>query len=108
MFDENVKKENIMNSNSQFLGIVQNGQFQPLSPKPATGGPIRLTTISMQMAQAPETGELDLAKYEGSAIMIRGRDAGGGWIYSAEVIDQAGPILTAVVQKVFSETTGTS
>lgn len=31
--------------------------------------------------------------------MVRGHD-GGGWIYSAEVIDQVGPILTAVVQKV--------
>jgi hypothetical protein len=34
--------------------------------------------------------------------MIRGHD-GGGWIYSAEVIDEAGSILTAVVQRVFGK-----
>jgi hypothetical protein len=29
---------------------------------------------------------------------------GGGWIYLAEVSEQAGPILTAVVQRVFGQT----
>jgi hypothetical protein len=86
-----------MNGNNHVLGIVQDGSFQPLAPR---GLSARLTTIQMQAAMPPESGELDLAEYEGKAIMVRGHD-GGGWIYSAEVIDQAGPILTAVVQRVF-------
>jgi hypothetical protein len=57
----------------------------------------------MQEAMPPEARELNLAEYEGQAIMVCGHD-GGGWIYSAEIIDVAGPILTAVVQQVFGET----
>jgi len=87
-----------MNGNDEFLGIVQLGTFQPLAPAP--GGGVRLTTISMAAAQPPESAEIDLTKYEGSAIMVRGH-LSGGWIYSAEFIDQAGPILTAVVRQVF-------
>jgi hypothetical protein len=89
-----------MNGNDQFLGIVQDGAFELMSPYSAPGGSVRLTAISMQAAVPPETAELDLSVYEGKAIMVRGHD-GGGWIYSAAVIDQAGPILTAAVQKVF-------
>lgn len=86
----------------QTLGIVQNGEFHPLVPKPIPGAVVRLTAIRMQEAIAPEAGELDLTRYEGSAIMVHGRDA-GGWIYSATVVDAAGPILTAVAQQVFGE-----
>jgi hypothetical protein len=89
-----------MDSNDQFLGIVQLGHLQILTPDQAAGSSVRLTSIPMQAAQPPESREIDLTKYEGQAIMVRGHD-GGGWIYSAEVIDQAGPILTAVVQQVF-------
>ena len=91
-----------MNANGAFLGIVHEGQFHMLDPKPAGDIPTRLTTIQMQAAVPPESGELDLGTYEGKAIMVYGHD-GGGWIYSAVVIDQAGPILTAVVRKVFSQ-----
>jgi hypothetical protein len=45
---------------------------------------------------------LDISPYEGNAIVVRGYDS-GGWIYSAEVIDEAGPILTAVVLRVFGQ-----
>jgi hypothetical protein len=91
-----------MNGNDQVLGIVENGEFQRLAPPSETGGPTRLTSIPPQAAQPPESGELDLGDHEGSAIMVAGHDQ-GEWIYSAEVIDQAGPILTAVVKKVFGE-----
>ena len=86
-----------MNGNDLFLGIVQDGKFHSLSPKTAS---VRLTGISMQAAVAPESQELHLTEYEGSAVMVRGHD-GGGWIYSAEIVDKAGPILTAVVREVF-------
>lgn len=56
----------------------------------------------MQESVPPETEELNLTEYEGKAIMARGHNS-GGWIYSAEVIDQADPILTAVVQQVFGQ-----
>ncbi len=88
-----------MNGDDQFLGIVHGGQFTPLIP--AQPGPVRLTTIPMQTGQSPESAELDSTEYEGRAIMVQGHD-GGGWIYSASVIDQAGPILTAVVKAVFA------
>lgn len=91
-----------MNGNDEFLGIVQNGRFQHLAPHRALGGSVRLTSMPMQAAQTPESAELDLAEYEGKAIMVRGH-GGGDWIYSAEVIDQAGPILTAVVRKAFGQ-----
>ena len=89
-----------MNSYQQFLGIVQNGQFRVLSPAGAAGSSLRLTGIARQEAVSPESRELQLAQYEGQAIMVSGYPD-SGWVYSAKVIDQAGPILTAVVQQVF-------
>jgi hypothetical protein len=89
-----------MNGDDQLLGIVEGGEFRPLVPRSILSVPVRLTRIPMQAAQAPESAELDLTEYEGQAIMVSGH-GGGGWIYSAAVIDQAGPILTAVVQQVF-------
>lgn len=90
-----------MYDQDQFLGIVEKGNFRVLSPAPSLV-PLRLTSIPMQAAVSPEVEELDLDQYEGSAIMVCGHDS-GGWIYSARVIDQAGPILTAVVLEVFDE-----
>jgi hypothetical protein len=90
-----------MNGNSGSLGIVIDGKFKSLPP--AILGEPRFTTSAMQAAVPPESGELDLSEYEGKAIMVRGHGGGGGWIYSAEVIDVAGPILTALVQQVFGE-----
>lgn len=92
-----------MTHESQFLGIVQDGMFQLLMPEPAPTGTPRFTSIRPQEARSPESGELVLSAYEGSAIMIRGDDH-GGWIYAAQVADTAGPILTAVVRKLFVHT----
>lgn len=89
-----------MNNEKQFLGTVQHGQFYQLAPPSASGGLIRLTGIRRQAAMAPESGELNLTGYEGSAIMVRGYDE-GGWIFEAKIVDQAGPILTEVVRRVF-------
>jgi hypothetical protein len=87
---------------NQFLGVVQLGQFQILWPQELPGGSVRLTAINMQESVPPESKELKLTKYEGSAVMIRGHQS-GSWIYSAETIDEAGPILTTVVQQVFGK-----
>jgi hypothetical protein len=56
----------------------------------------------MQESMPPEAQEISVKKHEGKAIMVKGR-YGGGWIYSTEMIDIAGPILSALVQKVFSK-----
>lgn len=85
-----------MNDANKYLGIVQDGKFQQLIP---TGGSARFTSIQPQESVPPEGGELDLAQYEGSAVMLRGHDQ-GGWVYSAEVVDKAGPILTTMVRVV--------
>ena len=88
------------NQDGQFLCMVENGQVVVVDPCFSPLGVVRLTSIPMYAAQPPVSGELDLTKYEGSAIMVSGFD-GGGWIYSAEVVDHAGPILTAVVRRLF-------
>ncbi|MBN1814363.1 MAG: hypothetical protein JXA14_21160 [Anaerolineae bacterium] len=91
-----------MNGDDQLLGIVKDGEFRPLAPRSVLDTPVRLTRIQMQAAQSPASAELDLTEYEGQAIMVQGLNA-GGWVYSARVIDQAGAILTAVVQQVFGQ-----
>ena len=86
----------------QFLGIVRDGAFEMLWPDYAPAGAVRLTTVQMGKGRAPESAELDLSKLEGQAIMIAGYDD-GDWIYEAQVVDQAGPILTMVVDALFGE-----
>lgn len=88
-----------MNEKEEFLGIIRNGKFIPLNPE-STSDDLRFTSIQMQEARPPESGELDLNKYEGKTIMVQGHN-GGGWIYSAKIIDKAGPILTSLAEKVF-------
>lgn len=88
-----------MNANDQFLGIVQLGHFHMLTGA-AAGEAVQLTGIQMQESVPPETKEVNLSEYEGSALMVSGH-YGGGWIYSAHIVEAAGPILTAVVKQVF-------
>ena len=87
-------------NNHGYIGMVFNGQFRPLVTEKETTTLLRLTTINAQAAQSPDSAEVSLAPYEGTAIMVRGIDK-GEWIYSATVVEQAGPILTAVVNRVF-------
>ena len=87
-----------MNLPIQVLGIVRDGKFKLSVPSGRQEPYARLTRISPQSAQAPESEELDLGAYEGRAIMVRGYDQ-GSWFYAAEIIDVAGPILTAVIER---------
>jgi hypothetical protein len=82
------------------IGVVQDGTFWILEPTALAGTSARLTGIAMQEARSPESKEINLAPYEGCAIMVRGRSS-GGWVYSAEVIDRGSPLLTALVQNAF-------
>jgi hypothetical protein len=46
--------------------------------------------------------EINLTEYEGKAIMVNGvLPEHKGWLYEANVVDQASPILTAVVEELF-------
>ena len=63
-------------NNYGFTGMLRQGRFRPLVTERDTAASFRLTSIGTQAAQLPESGELSLAAYEGSAIMIRGIDSG--------------------------------
>lgn len=95
-----LSKEEIMNE--IFIGVVKEGEFKLFLPKSALAGDARLTSIGMQEAVTPESGELNLTDSEGKSIAVQGHD-GGGWIYEAEVIDIGGPIVTALVQQVLGD-----
>ena len=90
-----------MSGSEQFLCVVKDGKITVLLPESQAGNVVRLTEMPMQAAIAPEVQEISVRKHEGKAIMVEGRSS-DGWIYSAELIDTAGPILSALVQKVFS------
>ena len=76
---------------SCYAGIVGSDGFRPWLPASAPRGTLlRLTSIHMQEARSPESGELDLRPYEGRLILLQGRD-GGGWLYSARLIRTFGP-----------------
>ena len=87
----------------QIIGIVKDGELLPLEPREGFIGPLRLTRIRMMEARSPESGELDLEDYEGRVIMVWSQGSGGGWLYAARIVDQAGPILTAVALRVFGQ-----
>jgi hypothetical protein len=89
-----------VNSNEQFLCWVNDGKLTILLPESESGNVVRLTEMPMQASMPPEAQEISVKKHEGKAIMVKGR-YGGGWIYSTEMIDIAGPILSILVQKVF-------
>lgn len=89
-----------MPSTGQFLGLVERGELRLVLPQVFADGARKLTSVGMMAPEPPERGQLDLKPYEGSAIMVEGFDS-GKWIFEAEVIERAGPILTAVVRQVF-------
>ena len=91
-----------MNSIYEYLGRVTAGRFEILLPEVLAGTSRRLTAMGMQVAQPPEAQEVKLDEYNGRVIMVRGH-ADSEWIWSAEVVDTAGPILTAVAEKVLGE-----
>jgi len=66
---------------------------------------VRLTRISKPASIAEElvaSHEINLTEYEGKAIMVNGvLPEHKGWLYEANVVDQASPILTAVVEELF-------
>jgi hypothetical protein len=86
----------------RFIGVVKAGELLIFDPPSPAGKTARLTRIPIQASRPPHSDEIDLAAYEGRAIMVCGQED-SGWIYSAKIVDQAGPIITALVEKVFGQ-----
>jgi hypothetical protein len=91
-----------VNGDDQFLCMVNDGKITILLPESEAGNVVRLTEMPKQAAMPPEAQGISVKKHEGKAIMVKGRYL-DGWIYSTEMIDLAGPILSALVQKVFNK-----
>lgn len=87
-----------MSEHVNILGIVQGGLFRPSVPSGREQTYAQLTQVEPQAAIAPEAEQIDLSPYEGKAVMVNGLDQ-GSWIYTAKIVDVAGPILTAVVER---------
>jgi hypothetical protein len=84
-------------STQEVLGVVLNGQF--ISAE--SHHPIEVTEAQMQDAIDPRAKLIDLGKYEGKAILISCQTNDGSFLWGSNVASTAGPILTAVVRKVF-------
>jgi hypothetical protein len=88
----------------KFLGLVENGRFSILMPRPQCCT-VKLTRIEKPASIAEELAashEINLSEYEGKALMVTGvLPEHKGWLYEANVIDQASPILTEVVKELF-------
>jgi hypothetical protein len=89
---------------AEFLGRVENGEFRILEPKEHCCT-VRLTKLikpSLLDEAAIEKHKIDLSTNEGMAIMVEGALGKEElWVYEANVVDRAGPILSALVRKIF-------
>ncbi|MCX6583048.1 MAG: N-acetylmuramoyl-L-alanine amidase [Candidatus Aminicenantes bacterium] len=89
-----------MSGNEQFFGMVRNGEFYVFAPQHLEGATVKLTTTWIEEPHANESGVIDLAEFEGKIIEVSGRDS-GKWIYSAKVVEEAGPVLSDFLKRVF-------
>ncbi len=89
---------------AEFLGLVENGEFRILEPKEHCCT-VRLTKLikpKLLDEAAIEKHQIDLSGDEGMAVMVEGALGKEElWVYEAKVTDGAGPILSAVVRKIF-------
>jgi N-acetylmuramoyl-L-alanine amidase len=89
-----------MKTGIQFFGIVSGGKFKIFAPQHLEGEFVRLTGIKHNEAASPESGEINLTQYEDKIIEVSGQ-AKDDWIYSAVVVEEAGPVLSDFLRKVF-------
>jgi hypothetical protein len=80
----------------RFLGVVQQGVLRRLTPIRDPAGGCRLSRARLG-AEPPEEAELSLEGHEGAALLVEG-EAQELWIYEADVIEKASPIVTELVQ----------
>lgn len=86
-----------MGNNSNYVGIVNDGMFQIIIPK-SQNSSVRLTSIREVQAASPESAEISLTPYEGKALVVQG-NADGDWIFAANITEQAGTILSNIIQQ---------
>jgi len=89
-----------MSSIEQIFGMVREGEYFVFAPRHLEGKTVKLTTHGEQDSRPPESGKIDLSEYEGKIIEVSGNDS-GDWIYSARVVEEAGPVLSDFLKKVF-------
>ncbi len=91
---------------NKFLGLVQNGRFSILMPRDQCCT-VKLTRISKPASIAEElvsSHEISLEEHEGNILMVSGvLPERKGWLYEANIVEQAGPILTEVVKELFRD-----
>lgn len=104
MSGSQTKKANLreaqMNGTEQIFGMVRNGDYYVFAPQHLEGKTVKLTTNDIQASQPPESGKVDLSEYEEKIIEVSGNDS-SDWIYSAKVVEEAGPVLSDFLKKVF-------
>jgi len=89
-----------VSGNEQFFGIVRNGEFYVFTPQHLEGATVKLTTTWIEEPHATESGVIDLTEFEGKIIEVSGLDK-GKCIYSAKVVEEAGPVLSEFLRRVF-------
>lgn len=89
-----------MSTREHFLGKIKDGEFRVLAPQPFAGKTIKLTPTQIQESRSPEV--LDLSEYENKMVVVNGHGS-GEWIYSAEVAEEAGPVLSNFLLNYFSK-----
>ena len=97
LFFPNLDLNSLGEGSEHVLGIVIGGQFISAN----SGQPIKVTEAQMQEAIDPDAKLIDLSKYEGKAIMISCQVSDSNFLWGSNVVSTAGPILTAVVRKLF-------
>lgn len=89
-----------MNTEDRIIGVVRNGELTELGSELSPELPFKLTRAPIQAGHGPEAQAIDLRPYEGHVIMVTGeRDE--GWVRSARIIDEAGPLLTVIILKIY-------
>jgi hypothetical protein len=95
----------VTESTTQFLGAVEEARFRPMFPLWVEETYLRLTTASAKGDVEPEAGEIDLAPYNGSILLVTGHYQ-DGWIYSAAIVEQVqDSILSIIARQVFPDRT---
>ena len=91
----------------KFLGVVENGRFTVLVPEEAGCCSVKLTKLekpSIPETDAVKQHEIDLKDREGIVLMVSGSlPKFEGWLYEANIVDEASPILSAMALRMFGK-----
>jgi hypothetical protein len=85
---------------AEYVGIVEDAMFRPLG-RGGSVAAVKLTADGMQVARPVQP--MDVADYEGLAVLAEGGPLDGEWLYGAEVLDQAGPRLSFALKRILSQ-----